>query len=157
MSIKITGLQQVQDALEKELKKLTGDSYALVGIHESAGMIEDGTMTQAQLGAIQHFGTNDGHIPARPFLDVGVASGNDEYLEIIKEGIAAGLTAKQIIDRVGASAAGMVRQYMTDLKDPPNAPSTIAKKGSANPLIDTGSLRGSITHTVVNRKPEFGL
>lgn len=145
----------MQDALEKELKKLTGDSYALVGIHESAGMIEDGTMTQAQLGAIQHFGNN--RIPSRPFLDVGVASGNDEYLEIIKEGIAAGLTAKQIIDRVGVSAAGMVRQYMTDLKDPPNAPSTIAKKGSANPLIDTWSLRGSITHTVVNRKPEFGL
>lgn len=155
MSIKITGLQQVQDALQKELSKLMGDQYALVGIHESAGQVEGSVMTQATLGAIQHYGNE--RIPARPWLDVGVESGNKEYYEIIKEGIQNDLSAKQIIEQVGASAVGHTQQYMTDLKDPPNAPSTIRQKGSDNPLIDTGALRQSVTYTVTNKKPEDGL
>ena len=55
----------------------------------------------------------------------------------------------QIIERVGAKAVGGVKSYMTALKEPPNALSTIKRKGSANPLIDTGELRRAITYKVV--------
>lgn len=155
MSIKITGLQQVQDALEKELKKLATSEYALVGIHESAGMHEGSELTQAAVGAYNHFGTPD--IEARPFLDVGVAQGTKEYLDVIQEGIEKGLTSKQILDQVGVEAVGFVQQYITDLRTPKNKESTIKRKGSDNPLIDTGSMRQSITYTVTSKKPEHGI
>lgn len=155
MSIKITGLQQAQEALRKELAKLEGGKFVLVGIHESAGMAKSGEFSMATLGAVQHFG-ND-RIPARPWLDVGVESGTQEYLDIIEEGVAAELSQDQILNQVGVTAVGYVQQYITDLQDPPNAPSTIKKKGSSNPLIDTGAMRASVTYTVSNQPPAEGL
>lgn len=155
MSIKIIGLQAVQDALSKELAKLSGNEYALVGVHESAEAVEGSDMTMATLGAIQHYGNDK--IPARPYLDVGVEAGVKEYLEIVQEGIEKGLTKEQIMEQVGNSAAGYVQQYMTDLRDPPNAESTIRQKGSDNPLIWNGDLRRAQTYTVTDKKPEEGL
>ena len=43
----------------------------------------------------------------------------------------------------------VAHDYLTDLKTPPLAESTIRRKGSSNPLIDTGQLRSSITWQVV--------
>lgn len=61
MATSIKGLQQAQAALKKEVDKLRTSHYALVGIHESAGQVEGGQMTVAQLGAIQHFGADIDH------------------------------------------------------------------------------------------------
>lgn len=155
MSLKITGLQIAQDALRKELEKLQGGGYVLVGIHEDAAQPEGGDITMATLGAIQHYGNAD--IPARPWLDIGVEQGNKEYLDVIEEGAAKGLDQDQILNQVGAIAVGYVQQYITDLKEPPNAPSTIKKKGSSNVLIDTGAMRNSVTYTIAKQKPGEGL
>jgi|TARA_A100001391_G_scaffold72663_1_gene46508 hypothetical protein len=154
VTVKITGLQQVRDALKKELDKFSSE-YALIGIHEDAGNVEGENFTMATLGATQHFG-ND-RVPARPFLDLGVAKGNQEYLHTIQKGIKDGLTSKQIVERVGLLAVGNVKEYITDLRSPPNAPSTIKRKGSSNPLIDTGAMRASIKHIVSSKKPEESL
>lgn len=61
------------------------------------------------------------------------------------------------MEQVGAFAAGATQQYITDLRDPPNAPYTIEKKGSDNPLIDTGSMRSSVTYKVTDQKPDEGI
>lgn len=151
----IRGLQEVQDALSQELKKLEGSHYALVGIHESAGVTDDGQMTMATLGAVQHFGTPD--IPARRWLDVGAESGMKDILTAVQDGLADGLDSKTIAMRAGVEAEGAIKQYIADLKSPPNAPSTIRKKGSSNPLIDTGAMRGSVTSVVVNKKAQEGI
>ena len=155
MAMSIKGLQATQRALKKEIDKLRTPYYALVGIHESAGQVEDGQMTMATLGAIQHFGNDD--IPARRWLDTGAETGTKEYLDVIREGVEEGLTSAQIMKRVGAAAEGAIRQYITDLDTPPNAPSTIRRKGSSNPLIDTGAMRQSVTSTVVRKKPKEGI
>lgn len=192
MRMKITGLQEAQRALRKEIDKLRTPHYALVGIHESAGMTDDGQLTVATLGAIQHFGADINHpggtryqtapggkarfvsndfvgpvsgvtgphkitIPARPWLDKGAESGTKEYLETIQEGIADGLDSKRIMARVGVEAEGAIKQYITDLDSPPNKPATIRRKGSSNPLIDTGNMRESVTSAVVRKKPKEGL
>ncbi len=60
-----------------------------------------------------------------------------------------GLSIDQALDRVGELGKGFVQQSITDLRDPPNAESTIAAKGSANPLIDTGQLRQAIRYRVI--------
>lgn len=155
MSVKLIDFQLAQAEIQRELAKLRGNKYATVGIHEDAGNTEDGVMTQAQNGALQNFGNDK--IPARPWLIPGVESATPDVIDTIASGIEKGLPTDQIMEQVGAIAAGATQQYITDLRDPPNAPYTIKKKGSDNPLIDTGSMRSSVTYKVTSTKPDEGI
>lgn len=99
-------------------------------------------------------------IPARPWLQPGFDSGMEEYQKIMERGIKDMEKGGSLLDalkRVGAVAVGKVQQYMTNLKTPANAPSTVAKKGSANPLIDSGVMRSSVNYQLQVVKPEEGL
>lgn len=49
-----------------------------------------------------------------------------------------------IISDLGESCESIVREAIWDLQEPPNAPSTIARKGFNNPLIDTGRMARSV-------------
>lgn len=153
----VTDAQKVKDEIRKALESFATDKVVTVGIHEDAGAHSDAGMSNAELGAILHFGTNNGNIPPRPWLDAGVASGNVEYADIIQSGVESGESLEQVLNTVGVVAVGKVQVYMTELKTPPNALSTIKMKGSANPLIDTGDLRGSVTYKVQKTTLEEGL
>lgn len=124
------------------------------------------TEKDAKKGKVRFLGKGKGHmelgvtkphnitIPPRPWLDVGVKSGTQDYLEVIQNNSD---DIDNALEIVGQIAVGKVQQYMTDLQSPANAPSTIAKKGSSNPLIDTGALRQSVTYSITNTKPKEGL
>ncbi len=155
MSIKLIDFQLAQAELRRELEKFRGGKFVTVGIHEDAGNVEDGSMTQAQNGALQNFGNDK--IPPRPWLIPGVQSATQDITDTIASGIEKGQTLDETLDQIGAFAAGATQQYITDLKTPPNAPSTIAQKGSDNPLIDTGSMRASVTWKVTDEKPGEGI
>ena len=88
------------------------------------------------------------NIPARPWLIPGVTAGTEKILKTIQDGLEDGLTLDQINERVGLVASGEVKKYMTELKTPPNAASTIRQKGSSNPLIDSGAMRASVNYKV---------
>ena len=96
-------------------------------------------------------------IPARPWLKPGVESGTQEYLAIVQSKIAAGANIDAVLEEIGVVAAGIVQKYMTDLKSPPNAKSTIRQKGSSNPLIASGALRASVTYALQKDRPTEGL
>lgn len=96
-------------------------------------------------------------IPAREWLEPGVMKATPEVLLTIQDGMEAGQSMDQILEAVGVVAAAAVKVYMTDLKTPPNAASTIRKKGSNNPLIDEGHLRSSVTHKVSGEQVTEGL
>ncbi|CAH9012464.1 tail completion or Neck1 protein [Vibrio phage F35 g1] len=93
-------------------------------------------------------------IPPRPWLDVGVRSGSADYLDIIENNSD---DLDRALNMIGDIAVGKVKQYMTELQDPPNAPSTVKKKGSSNPLINNGHLRQSVTYSIIDGKPEEGI
>ena len=156
INVSVTGLQEAQNALRKEIEKLVADKKSvLVGIHEGAGQVEDGTISMARLGAIQHFGDDREHIPARPWLDVGVKTGVKDYVSILKDN---GDDLDNALNLVGLVAVGKVQQYMIELKTPKNAPSTIKrKKGVDNPLIDNGALMQSVTYSITNEEVKEGL
>lgn len=60
------------------------------------------------------------------------------------------ITPQRAMQLLGAWAAGAIKATITsDGSFAPLAPSTIARKRSAKPLIDTGQLVGSITFQVV--------
>ena len=96
MSVKIIDFQLAQAEIKRELDKLRGNKYATVGIHEDAGNVEDGSMTQAQNGALQNYGNDK--IPARPWLLPGVQSATQDIVDTIASGIEHGLPNDQIMD-----------------------------------------------------------
>jgi len=161
----VKGLQKAMYKLSRHIDKAIPDGYVVVGIHADADAptgdadisTGDAGINNATLGATLHFGTRDGHIPARPWLDVGVNESSELYIDTIADGIESGTASMTVLNQVGVLAVGSVQSYMTNLSDPPNAPSTIAAKGSANPLIDTGELRQSVTYTITKTKPKEGL
>lgn len=53
--------------------------------------------------------------------------------------------------RAMTHAAGRLQKQIIDLRRPPNAPTTIKRKGSTNPLVDTGLLTRSVTWRVRRR------
>lgn len=92
-------------------------------------------------------------IPERSFLRSTFDEKNDEWFKFVKKQIPkllkGQMDAKTICERLGAKMVGDIQIQLTQLSDPPNASSTIAQKGSSNPLIDKGGLRTRITYKVV--------
>lgn len=52
---------------------------------------------------------------------------------------------------IGLEQESETKKTITDMSTPANAESTIAKKGSSHPLIDTGEMRSKISHQVKNK------
>lgn len=150
MDFKTLNFQEVMDDISQALDQFKGGKVVTVGIHEGAPQVEGADLNMATLGAVLNFGTDDGHIPGRPWLDPGIAAGSQDIIDAIADGVEAGKSLDEVLEAVGVVASGAVRQYMTDLKTPPNADSTIKRKGSSNPLIDTGALRSSVTHAITD-------
>ena len=151
----VTGAGNAKSEIEKALKDFITDKFVTIGIHEDAGMHQNDGITNAQLGAVLNFGNDK--LEAREWLAPGVEVGNQEYLQIITDGIENHEPLEKSLEMVGNVAVGRVKQYMIDLKTPPNKQSTINKKGSSNPLIDTSALMQSVTYNVTSTKPEEGL
>ena len=108
----------------------------------------------AYVAAINEFGYGGPpRIPSRPFFRNTIMKWEQSDSPVTKE-------VRKHIDpmdmkideigarRVGEVAKGMIQQSITELKTPPNSPITIALKGSADPLIDSGFMRQSVSYNV---------
>ena len=112
----------------------------------------DGTPIAA-VAAWNEYGTERNgqqHVPERPFFRNAIRGAPDELLEVIKEKIDPRTMAfdEKVAGAVGQVMVGRVQKSITTLRDPPNAPSTIAGKGSSNPLINNGDMRKAATYRV---------
>lgn len=94
-------------------------------------------------------------IPARPFIDNAVTrieqdnSGSGAY--IAKQVIDGTMSADAALKQVALVAETAIREAITDDTYEPNAPSTIKRKRSSKPLIDTGKMRQAVTSVVRDR------
>ena len=157
ISVGVTALnrQKIDEALNKLANTLKdSDKMVLVGVPKGAGVYEDG-LTIATIAAVNEFGTADGHIPARPFLRPGVENGAEAYLRLVEKEMPDVLSGKnpmsRLLVRIGQVAQASVDQKIKDTHAPPNAESTIRKKGSDHPLIDIGSLQQSIRYVITDK------
>lgn len=93
--------------------------------------------------------TGEGGIPERPFMRNAMKNNLAKYKRALRAGakdVLMGTSSlTQVLNKLGIMAQGDIQQEITSLRDPPNAPSTIARKGSSNPLIDTGAMRQAVT------------
>ena len=93
--------------------------------------------------------TKEIKIPERSFVRGSYDENKNKIIDnadkLLEKVINLELPVSVFFDTLGEYVVGLVQDYMTDLRSPPNHPATIANKGSSNPLISTGRLRQSIT------------
>ena len=83
-------------------------------------------------------------IPERPFMIPAGNKAANKTINIKVHTIAGGMDEQQSLSRAGVMFKNAIQKEITNLKEPPNAESTILKKGSSNPLIDTGLMRSKV-------------
>ena len=112
---------------------------------------EDGT-SLAEIAAYNELGTST--IPARPFMKQSFENHEDELraaCERVNAALASSKSVEQALDALGVAIKGLVQTEIVDGGFTENAPSTIKKKGSDKPLIDTGTMRQSVNYVVKRR------
>ena len=136
-------------SLEKKFrKKLDNKVKITVGVHEEESSRFDGK-NNVEIGTKHEFGIG---VPQRSFLRSTIFENTKAYIKALKN--IGRITEKK--DRQKACEELAV-QVETDIKEkiksnipPPNAMSTVRKKGSTTPLIDTEQLLSSIKGKVQN-------
>lgn len=132
-------------------------SDVLVGIPEEENHRDENGIGNAALLYIHTNGSPVRNIPARPVIEPAIkAEGNRQLInEQLKKAAKAILSkdaaaAESSLRRAGQIGANSAKRWFTDPRNnwAPNAPSTIRRKGSDRPLIDTGALRQAITWVV---------
>lgn len=97
-------------------------------------------------------GTEDGRIPARPFMAQAFEGNVDKYDRIIEEGgrrLGSGMTGRQIMTLVAVESSNDIKRSITDGDFKGNADATIERKGFDNPLIHFGTARAAVSWIVV--------
>lgn len=127
-------------------KPVTGPSQVHVGF--PAGESDSDIVARA---VWNHYGTSRG-IPARPFMFNAIRKNKSKinrYLKSVTPDILSGkMEIGMAMSRLGILVQGFIQDEITRLRNPPNTAETIRKKGSSNPLINTGEMRGAVTYKV---------
>ena len=128
------------------INKILKDITSLDGTVVSAGVMDSKNATKA---AINEYGTSK--IPQRPFMRTATSrygkSWGSKSAKAVQS-VMKGMPISQVTELIGMQMKSDISSTLTNGPWTPNAPSTIAKKGSSRPLIDTGELRASITYKV---------
>lgn len=122
----------------------------VIGDKAAASSKGGGNLTVGEVASFNEFGLG---VPERSFIREAV----DDKEQLIKQklrSIAEAIrkdprkSVKVGLGQFGNWLAGGMKQRIEDWIPPPNAPATIARKGSDTPLVDTGQLRSSITYDI---------
>lgn len=135
----------------QELKKLKSLEVQ-VGFQAGEAQSEDGT-DMVEIAAFNELGSSD--TPARPFMRQSFENHEADLQKACVEVNAVlsnGGTAADALNELGVFCKGLVQQEIVDGGFEPNAESTIQKKGSSTPLIDSGTMRQSVNYVVTKRK-----
>jgi hypothetical protein len=144
---------KVKDSLTKEganFKKTLEELNRLkvmIGLQQGQKN-QDGT-DLVDIALFNELGTEN--IPSRPFLRNSVDNHSDEINSFLREkrnDLIHGASAKQVLNEIGLFQKNLIQSEIIDGSFEANAESTIKKKGSSRPLIDTGRMRQSVNYVV---------
>jgi hypothetical protein len=132
-------------------------AYVKAGVFGDKAGERGEPLTTVDLAVIHEFGAPSAGVPERSFIRSSFEKHRPEYIAALRKLVAEVYGLKMSIPK----ALGIIGLRMaTDMKrgitsgagiPPPNAPATIARKGSDRPLVDTGRLMNSITWHVVTK------
>ena len=89
--------------------------------------------------------------PARPFMRQSADNHTDEInrkFQSLKAAILSGKSADLILKELGIFQKDLMQAEITEGDFVPNAPSTVRRKGSSKPLIDTGRMRQAVNYVI---------
>lgn len=140
--------------IRKRIPAIEGAAVT-VGVQSDAGAGQDGTPIAAY-AAFNEFGTRGGGwggpIPARSFIGSTADERKRAWSKAAETAIDRALTLtatlKNGLGVLGTIAQQDIQQKITSISTPPNSETTIALKGSSNPLINTGAMRQAIRYEV---------
>lgn len=108
-----------------------------------------GPLTVAEVAAFHELGLG---VPERSFVRAWFEANHQQVLQDLRAGlqqiVLGRLTPEQVTDLIGQKCVAGIRARIQSGIDPPLAESTIARKGSSTPLIDTGQLWSAISYEV---------
>ena len=132
-----------------------GEQAWLAGIHEYGCRIEVTDKMRKYLAATGLYlkkTTTHIVIPERAFLRNGYDENKDEVIDkaeaVLKDVLNGTMSETQLFEIVGLLLKSKIQDYARDLDSPPNHPYTVERKGSSNPLVDSGSMIGAIDYKV---------
>lgn len=147
----VSGGDRLGTKLRQIRERLMKNSGVLVGLPVGTGSYEDGAPI-AVIAAVHEFGSADGTIPERSFLRVPLRQNAEDFKSVwraqISKVVEGELSMHQVMSQLGARAVAVSQEAISEGIAPGNAESTVKRKGSSKPLIDTGQLRQSITFIV---------
>lgn len=94
-------------------------------------------------------------IPQRSFLRATVDEKQAQITKLATNAVKSvieGTDPEAAMRVVGQSIEGMVQKKITSGPFTPNAPSTIKRKRSSRPLIDTGHMRQSVRYNLISKE-----
>jgi hypothetical protein len=132
-----------------------GENTWLASIHEYGCVIRVTEKMRAYLhkmGLHLKDSTTQITIPERAFLRNGFDENKEDVVRqaenVLGEVIAGRMDPEQLFEMIGLLMKSRIQDYARDLDSPPNHPYTKERKGSSNPLIDSGDMIGAITYKV---------
>lgn len=158
MPIKTSGLKGLSQKVLMMIKnvRFLQENKVLLGVHKSENKKIDATMNLATLAAIHEEGTD--RVPARPFLSITMeerkAETHNVFMTEIISKLYEGGSAERGLNRIALESEAYCRTKVIGNKRKLALlnKSTIKRKKSSAPLIDTGRLRQSIRGVI--RKDE---
>lgn len=132
-----------------------GEQSWLASIHEYGCIIEVTDKMRKYLAANGLYlkkTTTHITIPERAFLRNGYDESKDEVIDkaeaVLGDVVGGTMSSNQLFELVGLLLKSKIQDYARDLDSPPNHPFTTKRKGSSNPLVDSGSMIGAISYKV---------
>lgn len=146
--------ERLEKALTEIVRKLEANKLN-VGFFEGE-TYPDGT-SLPMVAAVQEFGaaidqgTHTVVIPPRPFMRNTVAHNKSGWGKLLGDALrASDMDVKKAFGTLGEKVKDQMQAEIIATTDPPNAPSTIAKKGFATPLRASGRLLQGVEFEVVS-------
>lgn len=141
--------------LEDLKKRFFTKEMVKIGILYESKQRDDG-FANAEIGVIQEFGSITDNIPPRSFLRMPIETHVKEVMNYMAKNKEARNAfekgdKKKLLDILGLKVLDIIQQAFESRgfgQWAPNAPSTIAQKGSDFPLVNTSQLRRAIMHKV---------
>lgn len=142
-------------ALRDLVKSVTelASTQVKVGITSEKNKAVGANFNLAGKAAVHEFGSPSQGIPERSYLRATMTEKSQEIADNMINRIYSYIEAGRIIDDnyfriIGNDVSNLVKQKIVSGNFTPLKASTIKRKGSSKPLIDTDELRGSISYEI---------
>ena len=114
------------------------------------GSASDGGADITAVAAWNELGTE--HTPPRPFMRQSVENNTAQITAMCKaqlvKVVKGQATVRDALQALGVMQKALIQAEIKGGGFAANAPGTVAKKGSAQPLIDTGRMRQSVNYVI---------